>query len=508
MAFKLLLLALSLISESRASDWSATNSPRLDSNSATLDIASSKKNDEGKFLAMEKRNVDDETNNPNITNFCDDYYDTYLIQTLNATCLQSISNLNVASPRYIVTERAEQDIDTVCKEDCAGAILDFSHVCPDYLPHFPAYLRGICSINVNHMERCAFSVAKNNGSKVYQKCFVETNAFERCRPRCKNALGELSSDLGCCVNTFYNDTYYFFSGLRYRWPHLNYSVNTLLWEQCGIQYPNECPLELFSFPDISTTTSSSVLLPTPSVPPPTVTLCSGGGGLEESCFALLAEFQTPEGLQNVSSDTNNARKLCSATCAGNYVKQCKNVRDDTSTLLELFCGEYDGTLCGGVVVDSHSILLKTTAACNLSHYHSQREGSSFTCSPACRAALIDIELQLGCCAYALTLGLVSQRVGTVLLDEQLWLSCALDPPIQCPNPFQEDLHQNTASTSSRRKYIVTQGNYRMFHLIFIILPTAWVAGMLAAFILLVSLGITVMIVLVTRKKRQQYRGIE
>ena len=372
----------------------------------------------------------------NTTDICSDRYFSARFNQLEFSCLNSLANLSVANVTYLASEGSVSDIDNVCREGCAGVFLDHDEICPDFLPNFSSYLRGVCSKNAHH-ERCAFSVMVNNGLRVYEKCFVQTNAFDRCRFRCKNALREFSDNLGCCINTFYNDTYTFFTNLQSFVPTLNYSIDPLLWDTCGIPYPSECSPIVFS-PKPSTTvipTPSSTPTPTPTPTPNPPSLCISTTSFSDSCTALLLDIQTPSGIQNIAVSDRNTGELCSESCAGSYVQQCNEANDDISMILELFCGQYNNKFCGGVIGDSYMTLLQNLSSnCNGSNYND--------CNDECHSMLVDIREELGCCAHVLTLTSVSEHAGIELLDGRPWSSCDVELPKKCPDPFTSELSEN------------------------------------------------------------------
>lgn len=397
-----------------------------------------------KMQGVERRQIAE-----NNSDFCNDFFNT-IVQQLNTSCLDSLSNLSVANDIYLASGIARRDINTVCSEGCAGVFLEYDNTCPDYLPNLSTYLRGICSEN-EHLERCAFSALDNDGLRVYQKCFVETDAFVRCRSRCRNALRDFSADIGCCINTFYNDTYTVFTNLQLFLPRLNYSIDPLLWETCGIPYPDECSPDLFppepSTPLITSLTPTPGPSSTPSLPP---LLCSSTDEtsiFSDSCLALLFEFQTPTGLQSLAMSGKNTSELCSVNCAGSYLKECAKTGDSVSETLELFCGEYKNEYCGPVIADSYSILLQ-----NLSYCGTYSFSSSYNCSAKCHSVLVDVGVGLGCCAYALTLASVSEHAEIAVVDSRLWSSCDLQLPQKCPNLFPSDPEDSRNSTGNRSKY--------------------------------------------------------
>ena len=392
------------------------------------------------------------------TSSCTDFEVSLLLQSLNDSCVDSLSRLNIASPIYTASDLAVRDIATVCRDDCAGEVLEFDEACPEYYPDIATYLRAVCSLNSN-MDRCAFSVAQNDGSQVFQKCFVETNAFEQCRRRCKNALAEFSSDIGCCVNTFYNDTWDFFGNLKRLHPTLNYSTDPFLWEICGVPYPNECSNDLFPSPTSSTVAPSTSPTPTntPTRSSPNTTLCSDTKGsldmLDKTCQMLLTEFTSTQRLQILAKDERKMSELCSPDCGGQYYKHCSS---DSSTheLLRLFCGEFSNKRCGNLLLNSYSTLLENLTVCN-----NISETESRPCSDECRLVLENAETQYGCCLFGLMVESVSERAGVDVVNDQLWSQCGLDQPHQCPNPFITETNETKAPGKGTREHSTTLEKY-------------------------------------------------
>ena len=272
-----------------------------------------------KSMANKKREMHEQRNSSvgNTTQYCSDAHLSSVISNLHPSCLDSITHLNVGSPSYTSSMEGIMDINNVCRDDCAGAFIMFGDLCPNDLPTFHVYLRGICSMNSNS-ELCGFSVEHNNGSRVYQKCYVETNAFVRCRNRCKNSLIRFMDDIGCCINTFYNDTQTIIPIFP---PTLNSSVDPLLWEACGLPYPHEC-LHGSQSPSptssIINTPISTQVTPSPTFQPPGL-ICSEATTLSPTCINLLTAFENPTDLQLIAEDLGNTSSLCSNDCAGSYI---------------------------------------------------------------------------------------------------------------------------------------------------------------------------------------------
>ena len=405
-------------------------------------------------MTIRRRQVEEQRNSSsNMTYLCSDAHLSSVIHNLHPMCLDSIAHLDVADPSYTTSLEGIMDISNVCRADCAGDFITFDELCPEHLPNFSEFLRGICSVN-SHSELCAFSVERNDGSRVYKKCFVEINAFEQCQFSCRNSLIHFMDDIGCCINTFYNDTQ---SILTNYLPTINSSVNPLLWEACDVPYPNECLHD-------SLTPSPTPLIinhpiPTQIVPPtfhPPNLMCSETTILSSTCIDLLKAFKTPTGLQLIADDLKNTSYLCSNDCAGSYVNQCSGEakNNDLITLLEIFCGQFTNNYCGGLISDIYHSLFQNISMC------SQTTTTTGTCSDECHTSLVVIDSVLGCCAYALAVDIVTQYVGIPLIDNVVWSLCGLQPPQQCPNPFQ--LITNTQSTDSSNQGIYIQQNKIQF----------------------------------------------
>ena len=393
-------------------------------------------------VSLDRRQVDEPASHS-----CNDSQAYLVLNNLNSSCIDAISSVSLASSVYLSSDEAGRHISDLCREDCAGDLIRFDQMCPEYFPDFATYLQGACSLNVK-MNRCAFSVRDNNGLKVFQKCFEETNIYEGCRRRCKNALSEFNSDVGCCINSFYNATWDFFDNLQQFQPHLNYSIDPFVWETCGIPYPNECSDELFPSP-----TPSPPPTPITNSPPTSQPLCIGTDNttvVGEDCLSLLTEFQTSQGLQAIAEDREKTRALCSVECGGQYAKQCGKTNSDLYEVLELFCGESSGQTCGSIIARSYSNVLSNLSVCS----DTVSESVTGSCSQECLSTLVGAGSELGCCLFLLTVDSVGQRAGAEVVNSQLWSKCGLQLPPKCPDPFDTTTVEATQSTASSRGIVI------------------------------------------------------
>ena len=396
-------------------------------------------------LRVDRRQISEPTT---ATHSCNDSQAFVFLNNLNRSCIDAISSVSLASPTYLSSDIAETHINDICREDCAGDLLIFDKMCPEYFPNFATYLQGACSLDARN-NRCAFSVRENNGLRVFQKCFEETNVYEGCRRRCKNALVDFNSDIGCCIKSFYNATWDFFDNLQQFQPHLNYSIDPFVWETCEIPYPYQCSNKLFpspSPPPAPTPITTNSLTPQP--------LCTDSEEMTElgdTCLSLLTEFKTPQGLQSIAQDSDKTRDLCSVDCGGQYAKQCRESGSDFYEVLELFCGEFSGEICGHVLAQSYSNLLQNLSLC------SDTESVTGFCPNGCLSVLIEATSELGCCLFPLTVDGVGQRVGwSAVIEGQLWSQCGLELPEKCSDPFPI-VAEGTQSTASNTG-IMTRSN--------------------------------------------------
>lgn len=357
---------------------------------------------------------------------------SYLNQ-LDTTCKYAVASLDTDNVTYLASQQSTQDMEVFCTEDCAGAILHFNEYCPYAFFSLDDYVRGVCSRH--NRFRCGLSLAVDDGSVVLRRCFEQSNAFVRCRTSCKNALIDYSNHLGCCINTYYNDTYSTVGILQQSVPGLILTASPQLWDMCGIPYPSECPPNVL-LPE--PTMTSSVLATSPT---PTPFVC---GNIEENslktllsdqCTALLSEFVKPDGLLTISNSLSSISELCSTSCAGKYVEQCTG--DEVSDNLGLFCGRNNNQFCGQVLADSFS---------NITPQHNCGDTpTSNNCSSDCYTTLQSASSMLGCCVHALTLADPSVTGYAGIVEDSLWSKCNLELPEQCPDPFLSAVENNGAT---------------------------------------------------------------
>lgn len=348
-------------------------------------------------------------------------YDNFLLflSQLNATCQYALASLDTDNVTYLASQQAMKDIDVFCTDDCAGNLLEYYANCPQFFISLEDYVRGVCSKNSGF--RCGLSLAVDDGSVVYERCFLQTSANDRCRFRCKNALRDFSNQIGCCINTYYNDTYRTV-GILQSVQGLDMTSSPWLWDTCGIPYPSECPPNVLS-PEPTVTTAVDVASPTPAP-----SLCGDTEEsslrtfLSEQCTSLLSEFVKPAGPLTISNSLSSISELCDMSCAGKYLEQCGS--DEVSESLGLFCGRNDDLYCGQVLADSYRDIIP--------HFSC---GNSHNCSSDCSTELQSVSSMLGCCVHAFALADPSVTGLPGILDDSLWSSCGLELPSQCPHPF-------------------------------------------------------------------------
>ena len=166
----------------------------------------------------------------NFTQDCKDAYD----QALNLTNVASILN---QFPDPSLYER-------LCSEPCLPSVLDLLHECYGKEHEGLAVtIKGACDFNRNGtICYTAFYNSLYNNSlpkmpnwvqTVMSECFVNFTLFdsdleltEICSDSCRKGLHQVRSELGCCLNSIYDNSF-----VGEHLPFANYP----LWSNCGLE---------------------------------------------------------------------------------------------------------------------------------------------------------------------------------------------------------------------------------------------------------------------------------
>jgi hypothetical protein len=209
-----------------------------------------------------------------------------------------------------------------------------------------------------------------------------------CIPECKAGLEELSSELGCCINSFYNNTGSHFGYLA---PLFSYRV--------------------FSACDVPTITDQCV----PEFDPETIDVVN----TNDNCS--YAEGQ---------------QLLLSSTCTSTSYDHIRGAVDSSCDVILDFYRDY----CS---VDANNEFCVPTEHASYDFQNHILPMNTYctnwtACSPLCRDTLQNFQNDRGCCINAIynsTLSYVAGAHQPLLADASLFTLCGLTPPTQCSSPF-------------------------------------------------------------------------
>ena len=180
------------------------------------------------------------------------------IATRSETCQGSIPFVLANFNNSLITPTT---FDNLCTRECVGSFSDFlSNTCRDEFSGLVTKSACLKS-NGSLSNRCSYSFSfpsSPDGSDA-AVCFSEGNT---CPPGCASFLQRLSSDIGCCYQSIFNNSiildalFITNEGLGFQ-SLLFFKVlgNYKLWESCGVSLVSEC--EGDGFVDDTTTGSTA-----------------------------------------------------------------------------------------------------------------------------------------------------------------------------------------------------------------------------------------------------------
>lgn len=150
--------------------------------------------------------------------------------------------------------RAEPNaIDDVCTPECTGVIDEFQiSTCSS--PLTSLIYRELCrpTDDASRGDRCYFVVGEQlRNSPVFMNtgvCLVSFGDTENCPDGCASALTELSDQLGCCYQSYYNDTqlldYFLYEGALSVEERLFFEGlrQPSIWERCDVPILPKCTM--------------------------------------------------------------------------------------------------------------------------------------------------------------------------------------------------------------------------------------------------------------------------
>lgn len=225
-----------------------------------------------------------------------------------------------------------------------------------------------------------------------------------CSSQCRTALETIQSELGCCINAFYNDT-------RISSTFIPYFTD--LWWKCGLE-------------DVGTCSNIPSFVPGTRFPP-----CS-----DSSAFQSALSYKcTQTRLQQVLNALAEAGDKCQYLVESN-VNACAQ--------------RCNGNFCGV------NTLVNSTAIIDLRYAISICTDSLF-CSSNCKSALNSVRTSSGCCLN----NLYNSSSPLQVTSYELWNRCGVVSPGFCPN-----MATAGASTYESSVFIVVAMVITGFKLIF------------------------------------------
>ncbi len=224
----------------------------------------------------------------------------------------------------------------------------------------------------------AWTYTETDIGTIVKEC--STDALSPCTPRCKNLLTLIRSELGCCVNLFFNNSAssFFTPG-----PFLN-----SVWTRCGVE-------------PITEQCNNTLKLPQVQVDP----TCRTPGIFAERAGAFQCSRRLLQPMIDVLMDTDT----CQIYAQG---------------FLEEICGvDESGTPCYEQEDVIFSSFETSQDACE----------DMRACNPSCKAALQNFANTGGCCInnhYNGTLAGIS-RERYKWMSSQFWEDCGIETPGLC-----------------------------------------------------------------------------
>ena len=214
---------------------------------------------------------------------------------------------------------------------------------------------------------------------------IEYSRYQ-CTNSCMNAIQNLKSKLGCCVND-----------RNYSTNHFYWITNAALWSACGISSPGFCNSTI----SLITTGASHT--------------CSNASFNEK----LYAQFYcNTEGYKQI---------------ADVFVRHC-GWSDFWSTLI-MSCGiNENNNFCG---------LLQYSSIPNVTSYPQAVESQcqlalTHRCNHSCQTALENFKAAVGCCVNYFNATISGDSFNNAT-NPDLWSACGIPVPMFCPNPLLSEI---------------------------------------------------------------------
>ena len=122
-------------------------------------------------------------------------------------------------------------LQVICGGQCLPFVVDLVDAC---FPSFQVALRQACASN--GVFQCWQGPIVNNGTGVAFDC-MDSVLSGQCSENCQSSIADIRTTLGCCVNNVFNTTTVFGRDLA-----MLQVANGQLWDSCGVDRINFCPL--------------------------------------------------------------------------------------------------------------------------------------------------------------------------------------------------------------------------------------------------------------------------
>lgn len=145
-------------------------------------------------------------------------------------CYSAFNDLHNAIETNTRDQTTYQEVFTsLCSEECTNQIGTFTQVCQAY--QYAEPVLHACDRDPTSGDYCLALVNKNNGTQAARDCYT-VEATGHCSESCKASLEQLTTDIGCCINTLFNATTYGLETLQV--------ASHKLWSTCGIDSISLC----------------------------------------------------------------------------------------------------------------------------------------------------------------------------------------------------------------------------------------------------------------------------
>ena len=382
------------------------------------------------------------------------------LSTLSNAAICGPSIATVFSPPANDSIALTHALINVCTNDCGGTYTDYlENVCNDKLGAdsikiFCAPTNSSAAVG----NYCRHAVTDILGTSLFDALGVychNASILTPCVEDCRDALLRLKAQVGCCYQNIYNNTDYYtellYAGLvtpREFTAFFDLNIPAVnLWTLCNVEPPQKCDSAPFKPPT-----------------PPKCTLEDQTAFIStlsdaEVCGSSIATVFSPP-INDSATLTDALTNVCTNACGGAYINYLENVCDDilAAESLKIFCTPTNGSAavgdyCRYAVYD---ILGKSPFYALFSCYN---HTTDVPCAEDCRAALINLKAQIGCCyqnvhnntryyTQLLEAGSIAPHEFTGFYDLGIrvsnpWTFCDIEPPQMCDRtPFKPSLAPN------------------------------------------------------------------